>query len=44
MIEDVRRVIETAILAHIPTDFKGNFPHMKTAGSDLLSVLVSFSI
>jgi len=44
MIEDDRTVIEAAILAHIPTDFKGTFPHVRTAGSDVLSVLVSFSI
>lgn len=44
MIEDDRLVIETAILAHIPMDFKGSFPHVRTAGSDVLSVLVSFSI
>lgn len=44
MIEDVRIVIKITILAHIPMDFKGSFPHVRTAGSDILSVLVSFSI
>ena len=44
MIEDNRKVIEAAILAHIPVDFKGSFPHVRTAGSDILPVLVSFSI
>lgn len=44
MIEDDRKVIEAAILAHIPVDFKGIFPHVRTAGSDILSILVSFNI
>lgn len=37
-------MIEAAILAHIPMDFKGTFPHVRNAGSDILSVLVSFCI
>lgn len=32
------------ILAHIPMNFKGSFPHMRTAGSDILSELASFII
>lgn len=44
MIEDDGIEIEAAILAHIPMDFKRSFPHVRTAGSDILSILVSFSI